>query len=51
MKIHKYLKKKKKKGRTKIKNVTSMKPNKLFNLENKTKEQLTLKNKWLSFPI
>jgi len=50
-----------KKGRTKIKNVTSlqkgggksyinMKPNKFFNLENKTKE-LTLKNKWLSFPI
>jgi len=50
------------KKRTKIKNVTSlqkgvgksyinMKPNKFFHLENKTKEQLTLKNKWLAFPI
>lgn len=49
------------KKRTKIKNVTilqigvgksyiNMKPNKFFNLVNKTKE-LTLKNKWLSFPI
>jgi len=50
-----------KRRRTKIKNVTSlqkgvgksyinMKPNKFFNLENKTKE-LTSKNKWLAFPI
>ena len=49
------------KKRTKTKNVTSlqkggaksyinMKQNNFFHLENKTKE-LTLKNKWLSFPI